>query len=236
MFSKSKKQLAILVDPDKYWVDEISLLLNLFKEYKPDFIFVGGSTNGQSIDSFIEYLQNAKLGIPIVSFPGNASQFSSKADALLYLSLLSGRNADYLIGQHVLSASQIKASKVNVFSTGYLLIESGSITSVEYISNTKPIPRNKKDIAVATAIAGELLGNQLIYLEAGSGAQLCVPNEMIAAVKAAINVPLIVGGGIKNTAQLENAFNEGADIVVIGNVLEESPDLLKDFISITRKY
>lgn len=235
MFSKSKKQLAILVDPDKYWVDEISLLLSLLKQHKPDFIFVGGSTNGKSIDPFITHLKGAILDIPIVLFPGNASQFSEKADAMLYLSLISGRNADYLIGQHVLSAAQIRSSDVSVFSTGYILVESGSMTSVEYISNTKPIPRNKKDIAVATAMAGELLGNQLIYLEAGSGAQLCVPNDMITAVKAAVRVPLIVGGGIKSAAQLKNAFNEGADVVVVGNVLEEQPGLLKDFVEITRE-
>ena len=143
----------------------------------------------------------------------------------MYLSLISGRNSDYLIGQHVLSSIPIKKSGLKVIPVGYMLVESGRMTSVEYISNTKPIPSNKADIAVYTAVAGELLGMRSIYLEAGSGADRPVPAEMIAAVKKNISIPLIVGGGIRSVEAMKNAYASGADVVVIGNVLEEKPEL-----------
>ncbi len=229
MFSLNKKQLAILIDPDSYGSDKFAHLLSLLSKYTPDYIFVGGSITSASTEKAIESIKK-EVNIPVIIFPGNASQFSPKADALLYLSLISGRNPDYLISQHVNSASYVKRSGISVIPVGYILIESGTMTSVEYISNTKPIPRNKTSIAVATAIAGEFLGQKAIYLEAGSGAQLRVPDKMINSVKQSINIPLIVGGGIRSAEEMKKVFQAGADLVVIGNALEDNTDLLSELI------
>lgn len=163
------------------------------------------------------------VSVPVLLFPGNASQLSPAADALMYLSLISGRNPECLIGQHVQSALQIYHHQLPVIPVGYMLIESGSSTSVQYISNTQPIPRTKIDIAVATALAGQYLGQKAIYLEGGSGAQQAVPVAMISAVKQHLSVPLIVGGGIRTPQAMQEAFKAGADVVVIGNALEENP-------------
>jgi len=154
----------------------------------------------------------------------------------LYLSLLSGRNAEYLIGQHLTSAVAIKKSNIEVIPTGYLLIDGGKPSSVEYISNTRPIPRDKNEIALSTAVAGELLGMRLVYLEAGSGANLPVPREMIEYVSAGLSLPLIVGGGIKTTVQLAAAFDAGADLVVVGNIFEKDPAKIAEFVQCTRAY
>jgi putative glycerol-1-phosphate prenyltransferase len=232
--SLNKKMLGVLIDPDKYLLssDELLYKINICK---PDFILVGGSLTFQSVEKTVETLKKNTC-IPVVLFPGNALQFTEKADALLYLSLLSGRNPEFLIGQHVLSAYSIKKSGLEVLSTGYLLVDGGKSTSVEYLSNTKPIPSDKPDIAIATAIAGELLGNKLIYLEAGSGAEKPVPPPMISAVKKNIRIPLIVGGGIRSVEALRNAFAAGADIVICGNVLEKDPVLLEEFIQETKHW
>lgn len=226
--SAGKKLLAVLVDPDKCVGETLSKFIELAKQAQPDFILIGGSLTTESTDLAIESIKQ-KCDIPVVLFPGSASQFSAKADAMLYLSLISGRNPDFLIGQHVVSAPFIKKSGVETISTGYMLIESGSTTSVEYMSNTRAIPRNKTGIAVATAIAGELLGNKLIYLEAGSGADRPVPQEMIAAVKNELTIPIIVGGGLRTSADIKNALNAGADIIVVGNILEKEPELMVEF-------
>ena len=224
MFSSNEKQLAILIDPGKYGVDCLVNLLQIMQQKPPHYVLVGGSTTSSSMDETINLIRQY-LDVPVILIPGNASQFTPKADALMYLSLISGRNPDYLIGQHVLSSISIKKSGLKVVPVGYMLIESGRMTSVEYISNTKPIPSNKAEIAVCTAVAGELLGMQSIYLEAGSGADCPVPAEMIAAVKKNISIPLIVGGGIRTVEALKNAYASGADVVVVGNVLEEKPEL-----------
>ena len=224
MFSSNEKQLAILIDPGKYGVDCLVNLLQIMQQKPPHYILVGGSTTSSSMDETINLIRQY-LDVPVILFPGNASQFTPKADALMYLSLISGRNPDYLIGQHVLSSISIKKPGLKVVPVGYMLIESGRMTSVEYISNTKPIPSNKSEIAVCTAVAGELLGMQSIYLEAGSGADRPVPAEMIAAVKKNISIPLIVGGGIRTVEALKNAYASGADVVVVGNILEEKPEL-----------
>lgn len=224
MFSSNEKQLAILIDPGKYGVNCLVNLLQIMQQKPPHYILVGGSTTSSSMDETINLIRQY-LDVPVILFPGNASQFTPKADALMYLSLISGRNPDYLIGQHVLSSISIKKSGLKVIPVGYMLIESGRMTSVEYISNTKPIPSNKSEIAVCTAVAGELLGMQSIYLEAGSGADHPVPAEMIAAVKKNISIPLIVGGGIRTVEALKNAYASGADVVVVGNILEEKPEL-----------
>lgn len=229
------KMIALLIDPDKCKDEKISLFARLAKECSPDFIFIGGSLTTESTEKAIENLKK-ETDTPIILFPGNAMQFSEKADALLFLSLISGRNADFLIGQHVVSAPFIRKSKIEVISTGYMLIESGTSTSVEYMSNTKAIPREKTDIAVATAIAGEMLGTKMIYLEAGSGAKLPVPQNVITAVKNNIHIPLIVGGGLRDIESINKALDAGADLVVVGNALEKEPSLMKILCETTRNH
>ena len=231
----NRKMLAVLLDPDQCRGSILSSTVAALKSNTPDFVFVGGSHTVTSIDSFIELLKD-EVKTNIVLFPGNASQFSSHADALLYLSLLSGRNAEFLIGQHLTSAIAIKKSKMEVIPTGYLLIDGEKPSSVEYISNTRPIPRDKREIALSTAVAGELLGMRLIYLEAGSGANVPVPAEMIEYVSAGLSLPLIVGGGIKTTEQLLNAFDAGADLVVVGNIFEAQPNKIAEFVATTKAY
>ncbi len=229
MFTSDKKQLAVLIDPEIQGSGKYRSLLSLLERHTPDYVFVGGSITSASIDSAIEDIKK-HCNCPVVLFPGNASQFSAKADALLYLSLVSGRNPDYLIGQHVQSSMQIWESGIKTIPTAYLLIESGSTTSVEYISCTKPIPRNKPAIAVATAMAGKFLGMQAVYLEAGSGALQRVPDEMISLVKKSVQLPLIVGGGIRTAEEAANVANAGADVVVVGNILEQQPELLPELL------
>lgn len=228
-FNREKKQIAILLDPDKSLDDKkLKNTILSAEENGVDYIFVGGSLISHSTDSLIERIQLLSK-IPVILFPGHAVQVSDKADAILFLSLISGRNPEFLIGNHVISAPFLKKMDIEVISTGYILIESGLQTSVEYMSNTKPIPYNKTNIAVATAIAGEMLGNKLIYLEAGSGADKAVSPEMISAVKQNISIPLIVGGGLKSKTQIKKAFESGADIVVIGTALEKNENL-KDLL------
>lgn len=229
------KMLAVLIDPDHSMGRELVALISLLKTHTPDFIFVGGSHIANSSESIIELLKE-EVDTDIVLFPGNANQFSAKVDAMLYLSLLSGRNPEYLIGQHVNSARAIKQSQVEVIPTSYILIEGGNFSSVEYMSNTRPIPRDKTNIAVSTAIAGELLGMHLTYLEAGSGAKYTVPVEMIEAVHAYVSLPLIVGGGIRNTKSMIDAFDAGADVVVVGNVFEKKPQLIVEFSEAVKHY
>ena len=232
---ENRKMLAVLLDPDQCRGSVLASTIAALKSNVPDFIFVGGSHAVNSIDLFVELLEE-ETKASIVLFPGNASQFSTKADALLYLSLLSGRNAEFLIGQHITSSIAIKKSAIEVIPTGYLLIDGGKPSSVEYISNTRPIPRDKKEIALSTAIAAELLGMRAVYLEAGSGADFPVPAEMIEYVSEGLSLPLIVGGGIKTTGQLKNAFQAGADLVVVGNIFETEPSKIADFVAYTRSF
>lgn len=199
-------------------------LLPLLQRQPPHYVLVGGSMVSDTTTAIIQTIRKY-VSVPILLFPGNASQLSPAADAIMYLSLISGRNPEYLIGQHVQSAIQVYQQQIPVIPVGYMLIESGGPTSVQYISNTQPIPRSKNDIAIATALAGQYLGQKAIYLEGGSGALHAVPTDMIRAVKAHISIPLIVGGGIKTPDAMADAFNAGADVVVIGNVLEENPSL-----------
>ena len=231
----NRKMLAVLLDPDTCDDEYLQQTLSILKAHTPDFVFVGGSHLHNSVDKLIELLKS-ELETDIILFPGNASQFSDKSDGLLYLSLLSGRNAEFLIGEHVNSAKAIKDSKLEVISTAYLLIEGGSTSSVEYMSNTRAIPHNKIDIAVSTAIAGELLGMQLTYLEAGSGAKHPVSQQMIQAVRTNTEKPLLVGGGIRTIEALTQAMDAGADLVVVGNVFETNPNLIMDFVKAVREY
>lgn len=223
-----KGQIAILIDPEK--CDNGGQLKDLLKKAEfadVDFIFVGGSTvTKKEFETTIDSIkENSKL--PLVIFPGGSHQISDKADALLYLSLISGRNPDYLIGHHVQSAGEIYAMDIEIIPTGYILIDGGTKSSVAYVSQTTPIPREQIGIAKNTAIAGVLQGKKLIYFDAGSGAQFSVPVEMIEEIKC-LNVPIIVGGGIKTIEQLNDLKNSGVNIIVIGNYIEENIDFLLD--------
>jgi putative glycerol-1-phosphate prenyltransferase len=233
---QNQKLFVVLIDPDKCSDEkQISHFASLLNTAKPDLIFIGGSLTSESTARLIKHLKSQCL-IPTVLFPGNAIQFTSEADALLFLSLISGRNPDFLIGQHVVIAPAVKQSGIETISTGYILVESDQTTAVEYISNTRPIPRHKPQLASATAIAGELLGNKMIYLEAGSGAKPPVPAEMISVVKKSISVPLIVGGGLRTNEDILNALNAGADIIVVGNILESTPEKMVDFAKTIKNY
>ena len=227
-FSTQHKQLAILIDPHKGG-NQLAELLPLLQANPPHYVLVGGSMVSDTTTSVIETIRKY-VSSPILLFPGSAAQISPAADALMYLSLISGRNPEFLIGQHVQSALQVYQSNLPVIPVGYMLIESGGITSVQYVSNTQPIPRTKNDIAVATALAGQYLGQQAIYLEGGSGAKMPVEPAMIAAVKQHLSIPLIVGGGIRTPQAMLQAFQAGADVVVIGNVLEENPALYTELV------
>jgi phosphoglycerol geranylgeranyltransferase len=219
--SKGQKSFAVLIDPDKAPLEVLDELIALGAEAAVDFWFVGGSlVVSHQLEEQVQYLKKHS-DIPVILFPGSPSQITRHADALLYLSLVSGRNADLLIGQHVLSAPLIKQSALEVLSTGYMVIDGGAPTTVSYISNATPIPANKKEIAQCTALAAEMLGMKLIYLDAGSGARTPVSEEMIAAVTAQIQVPLIVGGGITNPEKAIAASRAGADVVVVGNAIEK---------------
>lgn len=222
-----KKSIAVLIDPDK--VDDptrLNHLINLASENCIDFFFVGGSLITTTNLSEVVNQIKEQVNIPVVLFPGNSMQLDPAADAILFLSLISGRNPDLLIGQHVLAAPILKNNNIEVLPTGYILINSGRITSVAYISNTTPIPEDKYSLAACTAMAGEMLGLQLIYLDAGSGAEREISPKMISAVRKAVDTPLIIGGGINTSAKALSALEAGADMIVIGNALEKDPDML----------
>ena len=222
-----KKSIAVLVDPDKAEDPaRLNHLINLASENCIDFFFVGGSLiTTTNLSEVINQIKE-HVSIPVILFPGNSMQLDPGADAILFLSLISGRNPDLLIGQHVIAAPILKNNKIEVMPTGYMLINSGKITSVAYISNTTPIPEDKYSLAACTALAGEMLGLQLIYLDAGSGADREINAKMISAVRKAVNTPLIVGGGINTSAKAIAALEAGADMIVIGNALEKNPDFL----------
>ena len=231
---RSNKNFALLVDPDKQDDESLNTLMDHINQYPPDVLLVGGSILFNPIDLTITSL---KLGtkLPVFLFPGNVMQLSDRADGILFLSLISGRNPEFLIGNHVLAAPHLNRSGIEVIPTGYLLIENGHSTTVEYVSNTRPIPAGKCDVAIATAMAGEMLGMKAIYLEAGSGAEHCVGIDMITAIRKKISLPLIVGGGIATVDQAEDIFKAGADMVVIGTAIEKNPSLVKNFSALRNK-
>ncbi len=224
----NKKKFVVLLDPDKTHGVMLDQTIKLCNDAHVDYLFLGGSLLMHTdLDDYILRIK-AQSDIPIVLFPGSTHQISSEADALLYLSMISGRNPELLIGKHVESAAQIKQSGIEVISTGYMLIDGGRQTSVNYMSNTMPIPNDKNSIAVSTAIAGELLGLKMIYLEAGSGATTAVSSSMVTAVSNSIDIPLIVGGGIRTPEAAELSIKSGADVLVIGNAIEKDPQLIID--------
>jgi len=230
----NRKMLAVLLDPDKCTGSVLTETLAEFEKCTPDFIFIGGSTGMFNTEGLLLSLKNVQT--PKILFPGDASQFCPTADGLLFLSLISGRNPDYLIDQHVQSAIEVKKSSVEVIPTGYILIDGGNISAVERVSNTCPLNPDDVTVCVSTAIAGELLGLKLIYLEAGSGAKYPVPETIIRAVKQVLNIPLIVGGGIRTKEQLDAAFHAGADLVVIGNLFETQTVKISELVNYVRNF
>ena len=224
----SQKLLAILLDPDEIKLEILDVLISKINQSPATHVFVGGSlVETNKIGEIIQKIkQNCSL--PILLFPGNPSQISKYADGILFLNLISGRNPDYLIEHQVNAVPIIENTDLEVISTGYILVENGKQSAVERISQTKPLDRNNIDYVTQTAKAGEYMGNKLIYLEAGSGAEKPIPLKMIESVSNKINIPLIVGGGIRTKTGIENAFKAGADLVVIGTAFENNPNFFEE--------
>jgi len=233
----NQKSLAVLIDPDENKDPKIiGEIVQKALKARVDYFFVGGSL---LLDPDVApVIKNIKKisAIPVISFPGSNLHVNFDADAILLLSLISGRNPEYLIGQLVPVADIIKKSRVETISTGYILIDGGKSTSVSYISFTNPIPNDKPDLVTSTALAGELLGLKLIYLEAGSGATIPVPESIIKSVRKVVDIPLIVGGGVNSTEKVLRAMRAGADLIVIGNHLEKSPEFLTEISGIKEEY
>lgn len=220
-------QIAILIDPDKFDFTRSEDFLKKINFAKVDYLFVGGSTVEKSdLQNVVQFLKK-NCDLPLVLFPGDVYQYDDSADAILYLSLLSGRNPDYLIGQHVRTAKNIADSNLEIIPTAYLLIDGGNHSAVAYVSQTSPIPQNQLNLIENTALAGILQGKSLIYLDAGSGAEQVVSSEIIERCSK-LEVPLIVGGGIRSIDQIKIAKNSGANVIVIGNHIEENVDFLLD--------
>ena len=215
----------VLLDPDKRSVEEWVKVAEACESHGVDGLLIGGSILfSTEFDSMVKSVKQA-VSIPVILFPGNGRQLSQHADAVFFMSLISGRNPHYLIGEQVLSAPSVKALGLEPISTAYLLVESGGTTSVEFVSDTKPLPREKPEIAVAHGLAAEYLGFMFVYLEAGSGAKLSVPEEMIRAVSRSISIPVIVGGGVRTPEAAREKVKAGASFVVTGNVLEEEGNI-----------
>ena len=233
--NNGKKSFAILIDPDKQDINKLKKIIKKAEESKVDYFFVGGSLlSYDSLDDCINTLkQNSK--IPVILFPGNTMQINDKAEGILFLSLISGRNPDMLIGKQVIAAPILKESSLEVISTGYMLIDSGQQTTASYISNTQPIPSNKNTVAVCTALAGEMLGLKLIFMDGGSGAKNPISEKMITSVKKAINLPLIIGGGINSAKKAIDNCKAGADIIVVGNAIEKNINLINEIATAIHK-
>lgn len=232
---ENRSGFAVLADPDKIAPADMQYLARLCNDAKVDYLFMGGSLlMAHQMELCIQRFKT-ESDIPVVLFPGSPAQVTHYADALLYLSLISGRNADMLIGQHVVSAPIVKASGLEVISTGYMIIDGGMQTTVSYISNAQPIPSDKPEIALCTAWAGELQGKHVIYMDAGSGARKPISAEMIRKVSSNIDIPLFVGGGILTPEKVYENCQAGANIVVVGNAIERDPLLIRDMAQATRE-
>lgn len=230
-----RKCLAVLLDPDFSDMPNLAKVVSLANDHGVNYFFVGGSmlTRPFSLKQTLAYIK-ANSKIPTILFPGSHSHVDSNADAILLLSLISGRNPDFLIGNHVLAAPMLRESKLELLPTGYMLIDGGKATTVSYVSNTTPLPANKPSIAACTAMAGEMLGLKIMFLDAGSGAEKSIGTDTIAAVAKAVSCPIIVGGGIASVQDAESKFNAGADLVVVGNAIELRPELLVDLAKLIR--
>ncbi|WP_240628034.1 geranylgeranylglyceryl/heptaprenylglyceryl phosphate synthase [Terrimonas sp.] len=223
-----KKSFAVLIDPDKVDDAKISELAELTALAEVDYLLVGGSlVISNHLDEVVMQIKQ-QSNIPVILFPGTSSQITPHADALLYLSLISGRNPELLIGQHVISAPAVRKSGLEIISTGYMVIDGGAPTTVSYISNATPIPSNKNEIAMCTAMAGEMLGMKLIYMDAGSGAQKSITESMISKVAGVIDVPLVIGGGIADPEKAYRNCKAGADLIVVGNAIEKDASLIME--------
>ncbi len=234
--TSGRKALAVLIDPDKADPAHVLPLLHRAEACAVDYLLVGGShVSSQDIHRLVPIMK-AQTQIPVILFPGSTHQVVAEADAILFLSLISGRNADLLIGRHVEAAPLLRNSGLEVIPTGYLLIESGRLTTVNYITQTLPIPAGKPEIAVSTALAGEMLGMRLIYLDGGSGAEYAIRSEMIRAVAGSIRTPLVVGGGIRSAGEAARIWQAGADVIVIGSALESDPSgsLMQEIAALRR--
>ncbi len=225
-----QKQLALLIDPDKADHQIVKRYCTSEEYADIDYFFVGGSLITSDLLSDTVRLIKSLSTIPVVLFPGNSMHLDPQADALLLLSLISGRNAEFLIGQHVVAAPVIRRTKLEVLPVGYMLIDGGKPTTVSYISNSTPIPADKPEIAASTAMAGEMLGLKLIYMDAGSGADRAIPSRVIRMTRNHVDIPLIVGGGIRTAEQAMDAWKAGADVVVIGNAAEKNPNLIQELL------
>ena len=232
-----KKLFAILIDPENTNTEQLRSIVKKSNKAQIDLFLIGGSliTKHTSLEKSIEMIKNLS-NIPVIIFPGGIMDISDKADGILFLSLISGRNPEMLIGNHVLAAPRLKNSSIEVISTGYILIDTGSQTSVSYMSNTNPIPYDKHNIATSTSIAGEMLGLKMIYLEGGSGAQTPISNEMIRAAKQSVSIPIIVGGGINSGDIALEKCKAGADIIVVVNAIEKNETLIQEISDSIHQY
>ena len=232
--SQNKSGFAVLADPDKISVDQVAQLATLCNDSKVDYLLVGGSLLMKDhIEQCIQRFKS-ESNIPVVLFPGSPAQVCKSADALLYLSLLSGRNADLLIGQHVVSAPVVRASGIEIISTGYILVDGGAQTTVSYISNSMPIPADKPEIALCTAWAGEMQGKHVLYLDAGSGAKNPISEDMIRMIGSQTTIPLIAGGGIRTPEKVYSNCRAGANLIIAGNAIEKDPQLIKEMAAAVR--
>lgn len=222
--AKHQKGFTILLDPDKTDIAQSIALAQAAERAGADFLLIGGSlVQNRTISSLIPAIQ-AATSLKVVIFPGSISQVVPEADGILLLSLISGRNPDYLIGRHVEAAPLLRQTHLEILPTGYMLIEAGNLTTAHYISNTLPIPRDKPDVAMCTALAGEMLGLRMIYMDGGSGAKLPITSEMISLVAKNLHIPLIIGGGIRSVEEAERIWTAGADLIVVGSAIEQDPN------------
>jgi len=234
-FNQKNKGLALLLDPDKYSEYNLKGTIEQAEKNGVNFIFVGGSLIFKGIEKLVQEIKSLTT-LPVILFPGGVLQVCPSADTILLLSLISGRNPEYLIGNHVIMAPFIRRSGLEVIPTAYMIVDGGVRTAVEYVSNTVPLPPNKPDLAVATAVAGELLGMKLLYMDAGSGAKYPISSDIIKAVSNETNIPLIVGGGIRTSQQAFTAYDSGADLIVVGNALEKSVSFLEELGEVKRSF
>lgn len=224
----NKKAFAILIDPDKQSKEKLLLIIKKAENANADYFFVGGSLlANDNLDSCLDTLKK-KSNIPVVLFPGNAMQVNNKADGILFLSLISGRNAEMLIGKQVITAPILKQSSLEILPTGYMLIDSGKQTTASYMSNTTPIPADKDTVSSCTAMAGEMLGLKLIFMDAGSGAKNPISQKMINAVRKSVDIPIIIGGGIKSGEKAIENCKAGADIIVVGDAIEKNENIINE--------
>jgi phosphoglycerol geranylgeranyltransferase len=235
LFSGENKLFALLIDHEKQSELTLKQTLESAEQSDIDMILVGGSLTSYPIDDTILTIKKA-TGIPVILFPGNLLQLSVYADGILLMSLISGRNPEYLIGNHVLASMYLKRSKLEIIPTGYILTGGKSFSSVEYMSNTRPIPHDKADIVVSTALAGEQLGMKLIYLEAGSGSNGTIDSEVISKVKNEIGIPIIAGGGIKTADEVRKLYKSGAKAVVVGTAVEQDHTILKTLADVKKEF